>query len=120
MLQNGTAPNPGHRRVREGCPSHAAAVFRAIPYSRQIQNEIEIPLVTVLFAFTTSFTFETMTVGFAPGFALWDARPNHVHSPGRSIGRAAEGVTTAMCRKAVEAVRRGDKIVKIRGHGIQT
>ncbi len=48
------------------------------------------------------------------------ARLNHVYGPGRSIGGVAEGVTAAMCRKAVEAVRRGDNIIEIWGDGNQT
>ena len=47
------------------------------------------------------------------------ARLNHVYGPGRGIGGVAEGVTTAMCRKAIEAIQRGDHEIEIWGDGTQ-
>ena len=47
------------------------------------------------------------------------ARLNHVYGPGRVAGGSAEGVTAAMCRKALEAMRRGDHEIEIWGDGTQ-
>lgn len=47
------------------------------------------------------------------------ARLNHVYGPGRVAGGFAEGVTAAMCRKALEAMRRGDHEIEIWGDGTQ-
>lgn len=47
------------------------------------------------------------------------ARINHVYGPGRRIGGIGEGVSTAMCRKAIESIRRGDHEIEIWGDGKQ-
>jgi nucleoside-diphosphate-sugar epimerase len=47
------------------------------------------------------------------------ARINHVYGPGRGIGGTGEGVSTAMCRKAIESIRRGDHEIEIWGDGKQ-
>ena len=47
------------------------------------------------------------------------ARINHVYGPGRRIGGVGEGVSTAMCRKAIEAIHRGDHEIEIWGDGKQ-
>ena len=47
------------------------------------------------------------------------ARINHVYGPGRRIGGIREGVSTAMCRKAIESIRRGDHEIEIWGDGKQ-
>ena len=47
------------------------------------------------------------------------ARLNHVYGPGRTVGESTEGVTSAMCRKALEAIERGDHEIEIWGDGMQ-
>ena len=47
------------------------------------------------------------------------ARLSHIYGPGRTIGGASEGVSIAMCRKAVEAMARGDHEIEIWGDGNQ-
>ena len=46
-------------------------------------------------------------------------RLSHVYGPGRTIGGSSEAVSIAMCRKAVEAIQRGDREIEIWGDGNQ-